>query len=137
MELLFRGTKDGMSADVFHNKYNNKGQTITLIKNEKGYIFGGFASIDWASCGGWRSSPNNFLFTLMNKYEIAPTKFPNTDTNYSMYDYYTCGPYFGSAPDIYINFPNNISTSFPASYNDVTGKNIQFLQEIIIILIPI
>ena len=28
LELLYRGTKDGMSADVFHNKCNNKGPTI-------------------------------------------------------------------------------------------------------------
>ena len=46
MELLYRGTRDGMSADVFHNKCNNKGPTISLFKNEKGYIFGGYASID-------------------------------------------------------------------------------------------
>ena len=46
MELLYRGTKDGMSNDVFRNKCNNKGPTITLIKNDKGYIFGGYASID-------------------------------------------------------------------------------------------
>ena len=43
MELLYRGTRDGMSSNSFHNKCNNKGPTISLFKNEKGYIFGGYA----------------------------------------------------------------------------------------------
>ena len=47
MELLYRGTRDGMSANAFHNRCNNKGPTISLFKNENGYIFGGYASIDW------------------------------------------------------------------------------------------
>ena len=35
MELLYRGARDGMSVDAFHNKCNNKGPTISLFKNEK------------------------------------------------------------------------------------------------------
>ena len=35
MKLLYRGTRDGMSVDAFHNKCNNKGPTICLFKNEK------------------------------------------------------------------------------------------------------
>ena len=38
MELLYRGTRDGMSADAFHNRCNNKGPTISLFKNENGYL---------------------------------------------------------------------------------------------------
>ena len=41
MELLYRGTRDGMSGNAFHNHCNNKGPTICLFKSEKGYIFGG------------------------------------------------------------------------------------------------
>ena len=32
MELLYRGTRDGMSGDAFHNRCNNKGPTISLFK---------------------------------------------------------------------------------------------------------
>ena len=124
MELLYRGTRDGMSADVFHNKCNNKGPTISLFKNEKGYIFGGYASVDWhgPSEYAYRSAPDSFIFTLTNMYEIAPTKFPNSNSTYSIYDHYSYGPTFGGGHDVYVNFPNNISTSFPHSYNDVLGK---------------
>ena len=120
MELLYRGTRDGMSAEVFHNKCNNKGPTISLFKNEKGYIFGGYASIDWTSYGNYRSAPDSFIFTLTNMYNISPTKFPNSDTGYSIFDNSFCGPTFGGGHDIVVFNPNY--TDFPHSYKDVLGK---------------
>jgi len=85
MELLYRGTRDGMSADSFHNKCDNKGPTISLFKHEKGYIFGGYSSTDWQSSYGYKSAPDSFLFTLTNIYKLAPTKFPNSDSNNSIW----------------------------------------------------
>ena len=121
MELLYRGTRDGMSADTFHNKCNNKGPTISLFKNEKGYIFGGYAPIDWTSYGSYRSAPDSFIFTLTNMYNISPTKFPNSDTRYGILDHSPYGPCFGGGHDIHIGFNSN-STSCPNSYKDVLGK---------------
>ena len=120
MELLYRGSRDGMSADVFHNKCNNKGPSISLFKNEKGYIFGGYASIDWTSYGDYRSAPDSFIFTLTNMYNISPTKFPNSDTRYSIYDGSSYGPTFGGH-DIYIGFNSNYARP-GISYKDVLGK---------------
>ena len=122
MELLYRGTRDGMSAQEFHNRCNNKGPTISLFKNERGYLFGGYASIDWISCNNYRSAPDSFVFTLTNMYDIEPTKFPNTDSRYSIYDQSNCGPIFGSGHDIRICFGYSYSTNFPQSYKDVLGK---------------
>jgi len=122
IELLYRGTRDGMSADIFHNKCNNKGPTISLFKNENGYIFGGYASLDWTSCNNYKSSPDSFIITLTNMYNISPTKFPNCDTRYSIYDYSAYGPTFGNHA-IYIGFKNNSNhTYLPNSYTDVLGK---------------
>ena len=120
MELLYRGTRDGMSAEVFHNKCNNKGPTISLFKNEKGYIFGGYASIDWTGSGGYKSAPDSFIFTLTNMYNIPPTKFPNSNTNDSIYDHSSFGPAFGSS-DICIGFSSNYAR-FNYCYTDVLGK---------------
>ena len=121
MELIYRGTRDGMSAGAFHNKCNNKGPTISLFKNEKGYLFGGYASIDWKGNGGYKSAPDSFIFTLTNIYNISPTKFPNSDTNYSIYDNSSHGPSFGKGRDFHIQFNYN-ATGFPNSYKDVLGK---------------
>ena len=49
MELLYRGTRDGSEANIFHNKCDNQGPTICLCKNEKGNIFGGYSSVSWTS----------------------------------------------------------------------------------------
>ena len=96
MELLYLGTRDGMSNDTFHNKCNNKGPNISLIKSEKGYIFGGFSSTDWInSSGGYKSAPGSFIFTLTNMYGLAPTKFANSNSNYSIQNCSNYGPIFG------------------------------------------
>ena len=78
MELLYRGTRDGSESTIFHNKCDNKGPTICLCQNEKDNIFGGYASISSESSGGNKSANGSFLFTLINIYNTAPTKYPNT-----------------------------------------------------------
>ena len=34
LELIYRGTRDGMLHDIYHKKCDNKGRTIILMKNE-------------------------------------------------------------------------------------------------------
>jgi len=77
LELLFRGTKDGITANDFHNKCDNQGPTVSLIKNDKDHIFGGYASISWTRIEGNKNAPKSFLFTLSNMYNTQPTKFPS------------------------------------------------------------
>ena len=85
MELLYRGTRDGSESNVFHNKCDNQGPTICLIKNDKDNIFGGYASISWSSDSGYKSANDSFLFTLTNIHNTNPIKFPNTNYSYSVY----------------------------------------------------
>ena len=124
MKLLYRGTRDGMGGNYFHNKCNNKGPTISLFKNEKGNIFGGYASTDWTSCNNYKSAPESFIFTLTNIHGTEPTKFPNSNTSLSIYDGSNYGPIFGGGHDIYtLSGSNNSSASgFPDSYKDILGK---------------
>ena len=76
MKLLYKGTRDGMEGKYFHNKCNNQGPTISLFKNEKGNIFGGYTSIEWTSCNNYKSASESFIFTLTNIHGTEPTKFP-------------------------------------------------------------
>ena len=127
MELLFRGTRDGMTNTAFHNKCDNQGQTLTLIKNDKGYIFGGYASISWKNESNhtFHSAPDSFLFTLTNIHNTQPTKFPSKNDNKEIRHYSGYGPAFGYGTDLGIN--GNISnnggwSNFPYTYQDVLGK---------------
>ena len=127
MELLYRGTRDGSGKDIFHNKCDNQGPTMCLCKNEKGNIFGGYASISWTSDNKYHTANGSFLFTLTNIHGTAPTKFPNTQNyDFAVYHGNDRGPSFGRNHDLGIsdNYLNNNSSycSFGYSYPDVLGK---------------
>ena len=128
-ELLYRGTKDGFGANDFHRACDNKGKTLVLIKNTNGHIFGGFATIPWASPSGgtYKQAPGSFLFTLTNMYGIKPTRFnlKNENDGRAIHHDKQYGPIFGGFDGLWI-YPNcNTNTDSNANfstYNDTTGK---------------
>ena len=128
IELIYRGSRDGTLSKNFHEKCDNKGPTITLIKNEKGNIFGGFSSISWTSQNNNKQAPNSFLFTLTNIYGINPTKFQlkNNNDSCAIVDYSNYGATFGAGSDLYVsndfNNNNDSYSYFPCSYEDSIGK---------------
>ena len=125
MKLLYRGTRDGMTANDFHRKCDNKGKAISLFLNDKGNIFGGFSSIPWANDNKDKTANDCFLFTLNNIYNTEPKKFPYIKYR-SIYDGYVSGPIFGDGSDLYFQYnfndKNNTLSYFPYSYQDVLGK---------------
>jgi len=76
LKLLYQGSRDGYRATNFHQKCENKGATITIIKSSSGHLFGGYTSQSWDSSGNYKSDPLAFIFTLTNPFDIPPTKFP-------------------------------------------------------------
>ena len=93
-----------MTNTAFHNKCDNKGKTITLIKNEKGNIFGGYSSISLASLNDeYHSVLDSFLFTLTNIYNTQPTKFVSKNDQKEIKLNKGYGPAFGSGHDLGIN----------------------------------
>ena len=49
-KLLYRATKDGDYSSVFHKKYDNIRDTLTLVKTNNGFIFGGYKKDDKVFC---------------------------------------------------------------------------------------
>ena len=124
MELLIRGIRDGMTSKIFHKKCDNQGPTITLYKNDKNNIFGGYASISWLNNGCYKDVPDCLLFTLTNIYNTEAQKFPSLKKGNNVYHGENYGPYFGYSKDIgvYSDFKDNCTSDFPISYNDILGK---------------
>ena len=125
MELLFRGSRDGMTSKNFHDKCDNKGQTITLFQNKNGNIFGAYTSISWTSDGNWHNDKDSFIFTLTNIHNIEPTKFHSKNIGNEVYHHKDNGPVFGWGPDIvlYSDFINkDCFTDFPRRFEDVLKK---------------
>jgi hypothetical protein len=100
--LLWRGSRDGFGAHDFHNRCDGRRNTLTIIRDIAGNIFGGFTPVAWES----RSSPpydvedptvTSFLFTLKNALKAKPMAFPLRENkrHEAIFCRVGCGPRFG------------------------------------------
>ena len=102
--MLYRKTRDGSNAKDFHNKCDNKGNTIIFIETTKGYKFGGYTELQWDCSSQSKTDKSTFLFSFNKK-----KKFIAKNKNDSIHCYSYHGPVFGygGGPDIY--FPSNLN----------------------------
>ncbi|KAF2075728.1 hypothetical protein CYY_002971 [Polysphondylium violaceum] len=129
-KIIYRASNNGFSTQSFHSACDGKGPTITVIKTTDGCVFGGYNSQSWNSDRERYGDDKCFIFTLVNKHGIKPTKYfpPNNMTKYLLGGPQTTyvigvpsfGPCFGSG-DIKVRGSNG-TQSFPDSYRDTTGK---------------
>jgi hypothetical protein len=150
VQLLYRSSRDGKDADAFHQLCDNKGPTVTVIRDSNGNVFGGYTSKSWNSNGKHVEDPAAFVFTLKNPANIRARRFdlkvgppatqqhnlhynnrhyaqnvPN-DTSVSriraIYCDPKCGPIFGNN-DIHINATQDEScyTNIGQVYDNNTG----------------
>jgi hypothetical protein len=85
--LLWRGSRDGFKARQFHRGCDGRGNTLTVILDTRGNIFGGFTPVEWESrlgngkggnqdnCKKANDSQKSFLFTLKNPHNIPARRF--------------------------------------------------------------
>jgi hypothetical protein len=114
--LLWRGSRDGFTPACFHDRCDGHSNTLTLIQDTKGNVFGGFTPVAWESrawnnrlwaennCPKGDPSGQTFLFTLVNPWNVRPKKFslrPGWE-RYAIYCDAAQGPVFGVEADITI-----------------------------------
>jgi hypothetical protein len=73
--LLWRGSRDGFKAQEFHRRCDGHANTLTVILDTEGNIFGGFTPVEWESrtSSPWckaDDSLRSFVFTLKNPHNI-------------------------------------------------------------------
>jgi hypothetical protein len=77
--LLWRGRRDGFIAKEFHRRCDGRANTLTLILDTKGNVFGDFTPVEWKSPARGKHKCDNslrsFLFTLKNPHGVPPRKF--------------------------------------------------------------
>jgi hypothetical protein len=77
--LLLRGNRDGFTAKEFHGRCDGHANTLTVILDTKGNIFGGFTPLKWESPrkGEFKSddSLKGFVFTLKNPHNLPAQRF--------------------------------------------------------------
>ncbi|KAJ5075047.1 pep-cterm sorting domain-containing protein [Anaeramoeba ignava] len=124
MKKGFSGKKDRFNSQKWHNKCDDKGKTLVIIKTKNNCIFGGFTSVGWTTdkskwskenrnnSNGWIPDSNAFIFSLRNdKGDRKPEKLPikkDSKEHAIYYNYSSCGPTFGEGSnggcDISLNF---------------------------------
>ena len=71
-KLLYRGSIDGKNSSSFHQKCDGIGNTISIIRSNTNYIFGGYATNKWTeNAFSWVYDDLNsfvFSFNLMKVY---------------------------------------------------------------------
>jgi hypothetical protein len=99
-KLLYRGSRDGWDVSDFHRKCHKRGATLTIVKTNDGYVFGGYSDQSWTHSddGVFKSSKDAFLFSLKCHGGLAPMKMrikPGLNSG-AVYCSSSFGPNFGS-----------------------------------------
>jgi hypothetical protein len=130
-EQIFRASKDGWTAEKFHEHCDNKGKTLTVILSsgfgtDEVSVFGGYADASWNSSNRFIASPGNaFLFALQCWADMPPTKMPLTGSKngQAMSGRRDCGPSFGGGFEIHLGSQLG-KTWHDGSYTDIGKKNV-------------
>jgi hypothetical protein len=112
--LLYRATRDGFTASTFHSKCDGKGNTVTIIKNNLNYVFGGYTATEWTSNSTFISDSSAFVFSLRRNGVSNSHKFPikleSNDINTNN------GPFFGVGYNIFIVDRSDIQTGSQTNF---------------------
>ncbi|KAM7427680.1 hypothetical protein ABFA07_021226 [Porites harrisoni] len=102
--LCYRATLHGWGNTIFHQKCDNKRNTVTIIKKGS-YVFGGYTDIPWESSGGYAETPNAFIFSLNNFEMLAPfvSKVMTEKKRRAIYRLSYYGPKFSDDLVIYLD----------------------------------
>ncbi|GBB93086.1 hypothetical protein RclHR1_21010004 [Rhizophagus clarus] len=101
--LLYRASRDGNMAAVFHAKCDNKGATIVVVKfTNSEQIVGGYNPLFWDSSNSVKSTNDSFIFSFSDKNNFQSAKVAYSNgCKPSIQNYSHCGPIFG-VHDLYV-----------------------------------
>ncbi|XP_053391224.1 interferon-induced protein 44-like [Mercenaria mercenaria] len=91
--LLYAITRDGCNNNIFHQKCDNQGPTVTVLYNQQGSVYGGYTGGNWVNNGGYVNDATAFLYRLHYNKVVNPVKLPITNATYAIYT--VQGPTFG------------------------------------------
>ena len=109
--LLYKISRDGCSAQTFHQKCDGQGPTVTVLCNTSKTIFGGYLTHSWNSDGSHIKDPSAFLFRLQYNGSYNPVVCPVSQAATAGYGNSCYGPTFGGGHDIK-TFTGTINKSY-------------------------
>lgn len=93
-KLLYKISRDGGSAEKFHELCDNKGPTVTIFYNTDNNVYGGYLSLSWQSSGDWITDTSSFLFQLYSNSKWKPNVFQLKEPGSNAYFDKNTGPKF-------------------------------------------
>ncbi|TNV80431.1 hypothetical protein FGO68_gene8540 [Halteria grandinella] len=126
--LLYRGTLHGGLSSDFHQKCDDKANTLTIVKVSDGKIIGGFTTQTWNSNNGQKQDQNAWLFNI-EAASIFKIKQGGKDAIYTMAGD-TYGVSFGNGGwDLYVasDFLNNTNNCVKGASYEYNGSGNLFL----------
>ncbi|EPS65679.1 hypothetical protein M569_09095 [Genlisea aurea] len=69
-KLLYHSSVHGLSFNTFLANIQNDGPTVLIIKDDEGYVYGGYASQPWEKHSDFYGDMKSFLFQLYPKASI-------------------------------------------------------------------
>jgi hypothetical protein len=109
--LLWRGGRDGFGARDFHDRCDGHANTLTLIEDTDGNIFGAFTPVKWESNWSDRAVPARRFGLRAEKGGGAI--YCHSGWGPCFYDIHVCD---------YCNACNSSTTSLGSSYTNDTGR---------------
>jgi hypothetical protein len=126
LNLIYRATEDGFSADNFHTKCDNKPKTLSILYTKYGNIIGGYSTVTWdKNTLNYSGDSNAFLFNISKR--TLNIRNGNCNEIYSHSSYHLT---YGSAHDLYIcnnsqqtnGSYSSLNSSYKSSYG-LTGED--------------
>jgi hypothetical protein len=123
--LLYGATRDGFTGLSFHSKCNGKANTVTIIKTDGDYVFGGYTAAEWKSLEVWSLDSTAFIFSLRRNGISNVYKFMIEAAPYAIFGNPLYGPAFGLGHDIVVRNRSDINvgsnTAFCGTYQCPSG----------------
>ena len=94
-KLIYRASSNSFTADAFHGRCDGKSDTITIIRTNTDYVFGGYASSAWNSLGAYIEDKNAFIFSLRRNGVSKGQKFAIKNPRKALIGHFYYGPIFG------------------------------------------
>jgi hypothetical protein len=130
LKLLFRGSRDGLTSDEFHEFCDGQPRTITVAKVKgSNEILGGYNPTAWKSglLGSYITTKDSFIFSFENNNHVLSRVI---NEKRAIRNHSFCGPIFGDGDLDLSNSGNSMCrrTSYDKSIRKT--KNKFFIEEL-------
>ncbi|CAD8058025.1 unnamed protein product [Paramecium primaurelia] len=116
---MYLGSRDGLKAEYFWNKVNNKDNLLMVFKSKSGSIFGAYSPCKWDYSGSANKQDDTLSSFIFSQTHDQIYNLKENNKNQAIHCHINRGPSYGNYNDI------NINGDFTDGYSEL-GCDYQF-----------